>query len=82
MSHKSKFIVTYFTSTIVLFGGLVLIHNTSQSEKTDELVHLLENILFFSDRSHFLLGSLFQSIHLYFLCGLCRLCCFGHIVLF
>lgn len=59
MSHKSKFIVTYLTATIVFFGGLVLIHNTSQSKETDEIVHVLENFLFF------LIGPIFYAAHFF-----------------
>lgn len=59
MSHKSKFIVTYLVSTIVFFGGLVLIHNTSQHEKADDLVHMLENLLFF------LIGPVFYAAHFF-----------------
>jgi signal transduction histidine kinase len=59
MSHKSKFIVTYLTATIVFFGGLVLIHNTSQSKEIDEIVHVLENFLFF------LIGPIFYAAHFF-----------------
>ena len=59
MSHKSKFIVTYLTSTVVFFGGLVLLHNLNHSREVDEFVHLLENFLFF------LIGPIFYAAHFF-----------------
>ena len=59
MSHKSKFIFTYLATTVVFFGGLVLIHNMNPGGEVDDFVHLLENFLFF------LIGAIFYASHFF-----------------